>query len=199
MKGSIQYLESHFLRLLSLPFLIVVTVVIILITGCVSPLPADKSTGNISETIMPQATVTILPVATSPSVECPQENNSSLGNISIYEKGPIIIFNPVPVQRTGYVINFSGTTNLPPGEKITFYLTGKSIFLRCNQKQDVGACANGQFTQPNVVIKPGNCGFNIWLWNFNTSQNKLYPDNCSLSAEYKNYSNLTNWGFVNIN
>jgi hypothetical protein len=146
---------------------------LVLVTGCTTSSPAPVPPAGFTTVPMTSA----LPVSASPVIatqalaQCPQENSTKFISIST-----------ITDHYLGEIVTFSGTTNLPAGEKIILGIVTTSFHscqktrYPCENPDTVNAiCCNGGFNR-TIAIMPGNCGINSWSFTVNTSDYDFWPD-----------------------
>jgi len=111
-------------------------------------------------------------------------------NLTLVVQQPVITISPMSVHDIGDIISFNGTTNFPPGEKISLGITS-AAFTPCPKNpicddDSVHACCGG-FSR-EVAVKPAGCGITTWSWDVNTSQHQFYPGTFVIYTEDRNLS-----------
>ena len=137
----------------------------LLATGCISPSSAPiPHAGN--ENISATST---LPVTTSSPMVTSALGQNSQENTSLY-----ININPTTHHYLGDIIVFNGTTNLTPGEMITFRIE-EGVYHSCSKR--MGPCSDNEVVRHcceglinTIAVIPGDFGINTWSLPVNTSQ-----------------------------
>jgi hypothetical protein len=100
-----------------------------------------------------------------------ETGTENVTGITLQVDEPEITIDPIPDHVLGDTITIGGTTNLHPGEMLTVQIYDGDFHpcAKCQvvSNDSVENCC-GSFA-PQVVVRPGNCGTNVWSLDVNTS------------------------------